>query len=86
MGMLPEDRQMMYKYLAFLKTLFTFHKSELHHSIVRAVKELDKSGDMTAAIRNVIRKRKLEITDFVDTGEESRREDSDNEGRDDNNQ
>ena len=79
---------MMYKkYLAFPKTLFTFHKSELHCSIVRAVQEeLDKSGDMTAAIRNVLRKRKMEITDFVDTGEESSREDSDNEGTDDNNQ
>ena len=55
----PGDRQMMYKkYLAFVKTLFTFDKSELHRSIVRAVKvELDKSGDMTAAIRNVLRKR-----------------------------
>ena len=86
MIMLSGDRQIMYKkYLAFLKTLFTFHKSELHCSIVRAVKEeLDKSGDMTTAIRNVLRKRKMEITDFVDTGEESSREDSDNEGTDDN--
>ena len=83
MVMLSGDRQIMYKkYLAFLETLFTFHKSELHRSIVRAVKEeLDKSGDMTTAIRNVLRKRKMEITDFVDTGEESSREDSDNEGR-----
>ena len=86
MVMLSGDRQIMYKkYLAFLKTLFTFHKSELHRSIVRAVKEeLDKSGDMTTAIRNVLRKRKMEITDFVDTGEESSQEDSDNEGTDDN--
>ena len=85
MVMLSGDRQIMYKkYLAFLKTLFTFHRSELHRSIVRAVKEeLDKSGDMTTAIRNVLRKRKMEITDFVDTGEESSREDSDNEGTDD---
>ena len=83
MVMLSGDQQIMYKkYLAFLETLFTFHKSELHRSIVRAVKEeLDKSGDMTTAIRNVLRKRKMEITDFVDTGEESSREDSDNEGR-----
>ena len=88
MVMLPGDRQMMYKkYLAFLKTLFTFHKSELHRSIVRDIKaEMDKSGDMTAAIRNVLRKRKMEITDFVDTGEESSREESDNEGIDDNNE
>ena len=88
MVMLPGDRQMMYKkYLAFLKTLFTFHKSELHRSIVRDIKaEMDKSGDMTAAIRNVLRKRKMEITDFVDTGEESSREESDNEGTDDNNE
>ena len=86
MVMLSGDRQIMYKkYLAFLKTLFTFHKSELHRSIVRAVKEeLDKSGDMTTAIRNVLRKRKMEITDFVDTGEESSQEDSDNEGTNDN--
>ena len=86
MVMLSGDRQIMYKkYLAFLKTLFTFLKSELHRSIVRAVKEeLDKSGDMTTAIRNVLRKRKMEITDFVDTGEESSLENSDNEGTDDN--
>ena len=86
MILLPGDRQIMYKKcLAFLKTLFTSHKSELHHAIVRAVKEeLDKPGDMTAAIRNVLRKRKMEITDFVDTGEESSREDSDHEGTDDN--
>ena len=83
-----EERQIMYKkYLTFLKKLFTFHKSELHGSIVRAVKEeLDKSFDMTTAIRNVLRKRKMEITDFVDTGEESSPEDSDNEGTDDDNQ
>ena len=88
MVMLPGDRQIMYKkYLAYIKTLFTFHKSELHSSIVRAVKdELDKLGDMTTAIRNVLRKRKMEITDFVDTGEESSREDSDNEGTDEDNQ
>ena len=88
MVMLPGDRQIMYKkYLTFLKKLFTFHKSELHRSIVRAEKEeLDKSFDMTTAIRNVLRKRKMEITDFVDTGEESSREDSDNEGTDDDNQ
>ena len=88
MVMLPGDRQMMYKkYSAFLKTLFTFHKSELHRSIVRDIKaEMDKSGDMTAAIRNVLRKRKMEITDFVDTGEESSREESDNEVTDDNNE
>ena len=86
MVMLSGDWQIMYKnYLAFLKKRFTFHKSELHRSIVRAVKEeLDKSFDMTTAIRNVLRKRKMEITDFVDTGEESSREDSDNEGTDDN--
>ena len=41
---------------------------------------------MTTAIRNVLRKRKMEITDFVDTREESSREDSDNEGTDDDNQ
>ena len=86
MVMLPGDRQIMYKkYLALLKTLhvFTFHKSELHRSIVRAIKEeLDKSGDMTTAIRNVLRKRNT--TDFVDTGEESSRKDSDNEGTDEN--
>ena len=86
MVMLSGDQQIMYKkYLAFLKTLFTFHKSELHRSIVRAVKEeLDKSGDITTAIRNVLRKRKMEITDFVDTREESSREDRENEGTDDN--
>ena len=34
MVMLPGDRQIMYqKCLALLKTLFTFHKSELHRSI-----------------------------------------------------
>ena len=46
MVMFPRDRQIMNeKYLAFLKALFTLHKSELHHSIVRAVEEeLDKSG------------------------------------------
>ena len=86
MVMLPGDRQIMYKkYLAFLKKLLTFHKSELHRSIVRAIKEeLDKSFDKTTSIRNVLRKRKMEITDFVDTGEESSGEDSDNEGTDDN--
>ena len=75
-------------YLAFLKTLFTFHKSELHGSIVRDIKaEMDKSGDMTAAIRNVLRKRKKsEKLLTVDMGEESSREESDNEGTDDNNQ
>ena len=85
MVMLPGDRQIMYKkYLAFLKTLFTFHKSELHHSIVWAIKEeMDKSGDMTTAIRNVLRKRKMEV-DFVDKGEESSKEDCDIEGTDDN--
>ena len=58
------------KYLTFLKKLFTLHKSELHRSIVRAVKEeLDKSFDMTTAIRNVLRKRKMKTTDFVDKGE-----------------
>ena len=74
MVMLPGDRQIMYKkYLTFLRKLF------------KAVKEeLDKSFDMTTAIRNVLRKRKMEITDFVDTGEESSQEDSDNEGTDDN--
>ena len=84
MVMLPVDRQIMYKkYLALLKTLFTFHKSELHRSIVRAIKEeRDKSGDITTAIRNVLRKRN--ITDFVDTGEESSQKDSDNEGTDEN--
>ena len=53
MVMLPGDRQIMYKkYLTFLKKLFTFRKSELHRSIVRAVKkELDKSFDMTTSIR-----------------------------------
>ena len=35
---------------------------------------------------NVLRKRKMEITDFVDTEEESSREDIDNEGTDDKNQ
>ena len=39
---------------------------------------------MTTAIRNILRKRKMEITDFVDTGEESNQEDSVNEGTDDN--
>ena len=70
MVMLPGDRQIMYnKYLAFLKTLFIFCKSELHRSIVTAIKEeLNKSGDMTTAIRNVFRKRKMEMTDFVDKG------------------
>ena len=38
---------------------------------------------MTTAIRNVLRKRKMEIADFVDMGEESSRADSDNEGTDD---
>ena len=81
MAMLPGDRQMMYKkYLAFLKTLFTFRKSELHRSIVRDIKaEVDKLFDPTKAIRNVLRKRKFEVTDFVDL-----REESDNEGTDDN--
>ena len=81
MVMLPGDRQIMYKkYLSFLKKLFTFHKSELHRSIVRAEK-LDKSFDLTTAITNVLRKRKMEITDFVDTGEESSREDSEEADR-----
>ena len=88
MVMLPGDRQMMYKkYLAFSRHCLPFTKSELHRSIVRTVKEeLYKSGDMTAAIRNVLRKRKMEITDFVETGKESSGEESDNEGTDDNNQ
>ena len=37
---------------------------------------------MTTAIRNILRKRKMEITDFLDTGEESSGEKSDNEGPD----
>ena len=79
------DMVMYKKYVAFLKKIFTFQRSKLHCSIIRAVKEeLDKSFDMTTAIRNVLRKRKMEITDFVDTGEESSREDSDNEVTDDN--
>ena len=74
-------------YLAFPETLSTSYRCELHHSIVKAVKEeLDKSGDMTTVIRNFLRKMKMEITDFVDTGEESSREDSDNGGTDDNHQ
>ena len=84
---LQGDRQVMFKkYVAFLKSLFSFNKSELHLSIVRAIKEeLDKSGDRSTAIRNILRKRKMEITDFVDTGEdESSQEDSDNKGTDDN--
>ena len=84
---LQDDQQVMYKKnVAFLKSLFSFHKSELHLSIVRAIKEeLDKSGDRSTAIRNILRKRKMEITDFVDTEEEeSSLEDSDNEGTDDN--
>ena len=84
---LQGDRQVMFKkYVAFLKSLFSFNKSELHRSIVRAIKEeLDKSGDRSTAIRNIVRKRKMEITDFVDTGDdESSKEDSDNEGTDDN--
>ena len=46
---LQGDQQIMYKkYLAFLKSLFTFHIRELHRSIVRAIKEeLDKPGDRT---------------------------------------
>ena len=74
------------KVCGFLKILFSFNKSELHRSIVRAIKEeLDKSGDRSTAIRNILRERKMEITDFVDTGdEESSQEDSDNEGTDDN--
>ena len=61
MVMLSGDRQMMYKkYLTFLKTLFTFRKSELHRSIVRDIKaEMDKLYDPTKAIRNILRKRKL---------------------------
>ena len=40
MVMLPGDRQMMYKkYLAFLKTLFNFHKSKLHRSILEILKQ-----------------------------------------------
>ena len=84
---LQGDGQVMFKmYVAFLKSLFSFNKSELHRSIVRAIKEeLDKSGDRSTAIANILRKRKMEITDFVDTGdEESSQEDSDNEGTDDN--
>ena len=86
MVMLPGDRQMMYKkYLTFLKTLFTFRKSELHRSIVRDIKaEMDKLYDPTKAIRNVLKKGKFEVTDFVDLGEESSREESDNEVTDDN--
>ena len=69
---LQGDRQVMFKkYVAFVKSLFSFQKGELHRSIVRAIKEeLDKSGDRSTAIRNILRKRKMEITDFVDTGEE----------------
>ena len=37
---------------------------------------------MTTAIGNVLKKRKMEITDFLDTGKKSSREDS--EGTDDN--
>ena len=64
---LQGDRQVMFKkYVAFLKLLFSFNRSELHRSIVRAIKEeLDKSGDRSTAIRNILRKRKMVITDFV---------------------
>ena len=74
------------KYVAFLKLLFSFNKSEMYRSIVRAIKEeLDKLGDRLTAIRNILRKRKMEITNFVGTGEEeSSQKDSDNEGTDDN--
>ena len=40
---------------------------------------MDKLYDPTKAIRNVLRKRKFEVTDFVDLGEESSREDSDDD-------
>ena len=57
----------------------------LHRSIVRDIKaEMDELYDPTKAIRNVLRKRKFEVTDFVDLGEESSREESDNEGTADN--
>ena len=45
---------------------------------------MDKLYDPTKAIINVLRKRKFEVTDFVDLGEESSREESDNEGTDGN--
>ena len=45
---------------------------------------MDKLYDPTKAIRNILRKRKFEVTDFVDLTEESSQEESDNEVRDDN--
>ena len=45
---------------------------------------MDRLYDPTKAIRNVLRKRKFEVIDFVDLGEESSQEESDTEGTDDN--
>ena len=57
----------------------------MHRSIVRDIKaEMNKLYDPTKAIRNVLRKRKFEVTDFVDLGEESSQRESDNEWTDDN--
>ena len=58
---------MMYKkYLAFLKTLFTFHKSELHGSIVTVIKEeMDKLNDPTKAIGNVREKENLKSLTLI---------------------
>ena len=46
---------------------------------------MDKLYDPTKAIRNVLRKRKYEVTDFVDLGDESSQEENDNQEMDDDN-
>ena len=46
---------------------------------------MDKLYDPTKAIRNVLRKRKYEVTDFVDLGDESSQEKNDNQEMDDDN-
>ena len=46
---------------------------------------MDKLLDPIKAIRNVLKKKKIEVTDFVDLGEESSQEESDNQEMDDDN-
>ena len=46
---------------------------------------MNKLYDPTKAIRNVLRKRKYEVTDFVDLEDESSQEESDNQEMDDDN-
>ena len=93
--MLTGNRQIMYKrYQTFIKSIFEFHQSKLHRSIIKDIREeLEKSGDPIRAIKYVTRKRKSEITDFLEITtpdgsdkSESELESGEDDGDEDNNE